>query len=396
MTGQDHNKLLEICQALIRAKSVSGKGKQEADAAAVLKKYMVELGYDKVWVDEAGNVIGKIQGVKDGPSILFDGHLDTVDALDPDMWSYDPFSGQLIDNKIYGRGTSDNKGSIAAMTWGVAHLNRNEMAGNAYVSGSILEETAEGALFEKVLEQVKPDLVIIGEASNLNLCIGQRGRAEIWVETEGVSGHASDPKTGVNAVYKMADTIKKVYSDFQPTYHQDLGYGIIELTEAYSLPSPSMSVIPNYCKATYDRRLLVGETREGVIEEIEMLLEDIKIADPDYVARVLIPSFEVTTYTGYKTTVERYAPAWMYSGDGEIVTKIKDGLKEIGLTPQVTTWDWCTNGSASAGKMGIPTLGFGPGDPRKTHNVDENIEVEELVKAAKGFLKIAERLLSQN
>lgn len=393
MANFDHSKLIEICQALIQAKSVSSQERQEADAAAVLKKYMVELGYDEVWVDEAGNVIGKIQGAEDGPSILFDGHLDTVDA-DPDMWTYNPYGGQIVDKRIYGRGTSDNKGAVAAMTWGVSQLDRNKMAGNVYVSGSILEETAEGALFEKVLDAVKPDLVIIGEASNLNICMGQRGRAEIWLETEGVSSHAADPETGVNAVYKMADTIKKVRSDFQPTYHQDLGYGIIELTEAHSLPCPSMSVIPNYCKATYDRRLLVGETREGVIEELEKLLADLKASDPQYSARVFIPSFEVTTYTGYRTTVERFAPAWMYTGDSEILTKIRESLEGIGLNPQITTWDWCTNGSASAGKMGIPTLGFGPGDPRKTHNVDENIEVEELVKAAKGFLKIAERLLS--
>lgn len=110
--------------------------------------------------------------------------------------------------------------------------------------------------------------VIIGEASELNLKIGQRGRAEIVVETFGKPAHSANPQAGINAVYKMAQLIDKIRTITPPT-HPVLGHGILELTDIKSSPYPGASVVPDYCRATYDRRLLVGETKESVIAPLE-------------------------------------------------------------------------------------------------------------------------------
>ena len=104
--------LITLCQELIRRPSLSG---QEEAVAQFLRRTMEELGFDRVEVDAYGSVMGAFRGSRPGPTVLMDGHIDTVDLSDPDAWTHDPFGGELQDGKIYGRGASDMKGSVAAM-----------------------------------------------------------------------------------------------------------------------------------------------------------------------------------------------------------------------------------------------------------------------------------------
>lgn len=147
------------------------------------------------------------------------------------------------------------------------------------------EECFEGIAARLVSERYKPDYVIIGEASELNLKIGQRGRAEIVVETFGKPAHSANPQAGINAVYKMAQLIDKIRTITPPT-HPVLGHGILELTDIKSSPYPGASVVPDYCRATYDRRLLVGETKESVIAPLESALAELVAQDPQFKASV--------------------------------------------------------------------------------------------------------------
>ncbi|MCQ4379972.1 peptidase dimerization domain-containing protein, partial [Clostridioides difficile] len=112
-----------------------------------------------------------------------------------------------------------------------------------------------------------------------------RGRGEIVVETFGKPAHSANPEKGVNAVYKMANVIQKIQQLVPPT-HPVLGDGILVLTDIKSSPYPGASVVPDYCKATFDRRLLVGETREGVLAPIQALLDEMMKEDPELNAKV--------------------------------------------------------------------------------------------------------------
>ena len=162
------------------------------------------------------------------------------------------------------------KGAVAAFTV-AAHRyaveNGKNFAGDVYVAGVVHEECFEGVAARKISEKVKPDYVIIGEASEMNLKVGQRGRAEIVVETFGVPAHSANPEKGVNAVYKMCEAIQAI-REIEPPVQNKLGKGILELTDVKSSPYPGASVVPEYCRATYDRRLLVGETKESVFQPI--------------------------------------------------------------------------------------------------------------------------------
>ena len=282
--------LVEFCQRLVRTKSYSG---QEAEVASVLADEMRALGYDEVVVDRYGSVIGTIEGNRPGPTVLFDGHIDTVPAENAEKWAYPPFEARIEDGRIYGRGTSDMKGADAAFTKAVAWFaqDRNrDFAGRICVAGVVQEECFEGVASRSVSERCKPDYVIIGESSLCNLKIGQRGRAEIKIETRGVPAHSANPEKGVNAVYKMCGVIDAVRR-IVPGEHPVLGRGILELVDIKSEPYPGASVVPEFCSATYDRRLLVGETPDSVLASVQSALADLVAKDDELQvnSRALLP-----------------------------------------------------------------------------------------------------------
>ena len=181
--------------------------------AELMRERMLALGFDEVVFDRLGNVIGTIHGKRPGKTILLDGHMDTVDVIDAAEWSHDPFGGEISDGKIYGRGASDMKGSDCAMVMAAGRFaaqTKKDFAGTICVSGSVHEECFEGVAPRQITKRVHPDFVIVGEATSTSVKIGQRGRAEVVVETGGVSCHSSNPEKGVNAVYAMVGLIEEI------------------------------------------------------------------------------------------------------------------------------------------------------------------------------------------
>lgn len=384
---QRKEELISLCQELIRNQSLSG---EEENVALAIKNAFETLGYDECFVDSYGNVIGHIKGKREGKKILFDGHIDTVPVPDDTKWSHAPFSGERVDGKIYGRGTSDMKGQLSAMMAAAAFFAKDtnkDFDGDIFVAGVVFEEIFEGVSARKISEAIKPDYVVIGESSELNLKIGQRGRAEIVVETFGKPAHSANPEKGINAVYKMSKIIEKI-QEIEPVEHDVLGKGILVLTDIKSSPYPGASVVPDYCKATFDRRLLVGETKEEVLAPIQKIIDELKKEDKDFNAKVSYAIGTETCYTGETIHGERFFPAWLYDEDDEFVKAALKGLREAGIEPEITQYSFCTNGSHYAGEAGIKTIGFGPSKENLAHTIDEYIEEEQLFKGAEGYYGI--------
>ena len=191
--------LTAFTQKLVQTRSLTGN---EQDAVAVISTEMQRLGFDRVWTDELGNLIGLIEGTQPGPTILLDGHCDTVDA-DAADWSHAPWGGEIDNGRLYGRGTVDMKGSLAAMIHAAGELPRGNLKGKIVVSASVCEEFVEGGALRNVVEKMHPDYVVIGEATEFNLNRGGRGRAEIKLSTFGHSAHSSSPAAGHCAVTDM-------------------------------------------------------------------------------------------------------------------------------------------------------------------------------------------------
>ena len=392
MEKEREEQVISLCQKLIQQKSYSG---EESGVVGVLSENMKQMGFDEVTVDKYGNIIGCIKGNRPGKKVLFDGHIDTVPVTDEAEWLYPPFAAEIHDGKIYGRGTSDMKGAVAAMTCAASNYAKDtgkDFAGEIYVAGVVHEECFEGVAAREISKNVRPDYVVIGEASQLNLKIGQRGRAEIVIETFGKPCHSANPEKGINAVYKMAKVIGAIRT-LVPTHHPVLGDGILELTDIKSAPYPGASVVPEYCRATYDRRLLVGETKESVLEPINGLLEKLMAEDPELKVKASYAVGRERCHTGNEIEGERFFPGWLYDKDDDFVQAVYTKLTEKGFTPEITQYNFCTNGSHYAGEAKIKTFGLGPSRENLAHTLNEYVEIEQLTKVTECYYGVMEALL---
>jgi len=370
---------------LVREPSPSA---DEGRVAALVHAEMLRLGY-AVEVDELGNVVGTI-GNDQGPCILIDAHMDTVGVTQRADWSRDPY-GEIVDERLYGRGAMDMKGPLAAAIYGVAALRGDLRGGRVVVSASIAEELVEGTALIHVAQQVKPDFVIIGEATSLKIARGQRGRAEILIEVLGRPTHSSRPEFGVNAAEAMVNVVRGL-RELQAPSHETLGAGILVLTDILSHPYPALSVIPDRCIATFDRRTLPGETAESVLAPVRESVER-SLAGSGATATVRIAEDDFVSYSGQHIVAPNFASAWYFNDDEAIVRRAQRGLANSGFAAELSHYAFCTNGSGTAGRLGIPTIGFGPGEEALAHRVDEYIEIADLARAAKGYAAIAASLL---
>lgn len=383
---------VELTQKLVRRQSYSGN---EKGVSEELTKFFKENGFDDVHVDKYGNTIGHIKGSKPGPKIVFDGHMDTVPVTDESEWQYPPFEAEIHDGKIYGRGTSDMKGALASMAVAASNFKEKtggDFAGEIFVAGIVHEECFEGVAAREVSAYAKPDYVIIGEASNCNVKIGQRGRAEIKIEVLGKPAHSANPEKGINAVYKMCKVIEAIKT-LKPTHHDRLGDGILELVDIKSSPFPGASVVPEKCVATYDRRLLVNETKESVLAPINELLEKLMKEDSEIKVKAYYTKADEKCFTNEIIEGERFFPGWIFDEDEDWVEKVVAKLKDKGQTPEITQYNFCTNGSHYAGEAKIKTLGIGPSRENLAHTVNEYIEISELEKVVDSYEAVMEALL---
>jgi putative selenium metabolism hydrolase len=373
---------IDILQTLVRQPSLSG---QEGGVIAAAERAMQLVGFDRVWRDSCGNLVSELHGSRPGGKMIFDAHLDVVPVVNSDQWGRNPFSGDLAEGRVWGRGSTDNKGSMAAMIAGLGSLGRTEYAGTVYVVGSVGEETFEGIGLQQVVDAIHPQVVVVGEPTNCRLGFGQRGRARVTFRVRGKAAHSSaDDQTG-NAVYALAKLAAQLSDHTFPT-HTALGKGSHAPIEVISDPFPSLSTVPVECRLTLDRRLMPVETEKIVLQDYEALLAELQGAS------VEMDRVTYTSYTGKSFTQNDFHPAWDTGAESDLVHQCQDALKQAGILAELYAVPYCTNASYSAGVAGIPAVVFGPGDIAQAHTSDEFIEVMEVEKAAKGYEALAKSL----
>ena len=383
--------LATFCQDAVRIKSYSG---QEGEIASFMKQKMEEYGFDEVKFLKYGSVLGIIRGKRPGKTILFDGHIDEVDVIDEDQWQYPPFGGEIHDGKIYGRGSSDMKGGLITMISAVAQFAEDcdrDFPGTLCCSCSVHEECFEGVSCREISAEVNPDLVIIGEASTGGFRIGQRGRAEVVVETHGKSCHSASPEKGINAAIHMAALIQNI-EKIEPRENPNLGKGIFVLTDVISSPYPGASVVPSLCRATYDRRTLPGEDEAEILRQIQEAIDATKKEIPELDAKVYIAEGEADCWTGETIKAKRFFPAWELTEDHPLIHAALTGMRNAGVDPTVSYYSFCTNASHFCGEKGIPCIGYGPSLETLAHVRNEYIEIEELHKAFRGYMGMLQGL----
>ena len=376
--------IVSFAQELIKHRSVSG---EEGPVVKRIVAEMQKLGFDGAWIDEVGNAVGVINSVKQGPTLLLDGHCDTVGIAPGVPWRHEPFGAAIIDDAIHGRGAADMKGALAAMIYAAAQVDRTQLKGRIVVSATVMEENLEGAALRTVMEAVNPKYVVIGEATDLNLNRGGRGRAEIHLETIGRPAHSSSPHLGHNPIHDMMKIVSAI--ERMPTKSDPLlGPAIMALTDIISEPYPAYSVTPSRCRATYDRRLLLDESPEQILASITNL-QELKGTN----LRAQIAEGEHTTYTGALLKGTKFLPAWMLPENHDFVQTCFHGLRKAELQPTIGAYRYCTNAAYTAGIAMIPTVGFGPGREEDAHIVDEQLELGALFAAERGYRGIINSVL---
>jgi putative selenium metabolism hydrolase len=339
-----------------------------------------------------GNVIASL-GPGDGPILLFDAHMDTVDVGDPASWRHDPYEAVIEGQVLYGRGAADMKGAIAAMVYGARQLLDAGLPrhGKLVLAMVVQEEPCEGLAVREVIEEqgIQPDYCILGEATGLGIARGHRGRLEARVDLRGKSSHASMPEQGQNSIYAAARVIVGIELLAQQLNNDSfLGRGSVAVTEIKSA-AESRNAVPHSCTLYVDRRLTSDETEVKALTELRRV-----IAREGVAAEVAVTEYEATSYTGYPCRARQYYPSWVLPENDPFLARVGHALEGIlGTRPRTTCWQFSTDGVYTAGTAGIPTLGFGPGEEQRAHTSDEQIRLPDVLIAARGYAAIASELL---
>jgi len=373
---------------MVKIPAFSTKEKEVIDRiAAEMKK----VGFDEVRIDGLGNVIGRIG---EGKRILaFDAHIDTVYPGDESLWTFNPFSGEIRDGKVLGRGSADQEGGMASMVYAgkiIKELGLNKDF-TIYFTGTVMEEDCDGLPWQYIIKEDKivPELVVITEPTNLNIYRGHRGRMEIVVEVQGKSCHGSAPERGDNAIYKISKIALEIEKlNERLKNHDFLGKGTVAVTQVF-FSSPSQCAVPDGARIQLDRRLTYGETKESAVSEVR---EACRLAGyPD--AKVIVLKYEETAYTGLKYPTEKYYPTWILEENSPYLVAAKDAYRQLfSREPKVDKWTFSTNGVAIMGMHNIPCVGFGPGNEIYAHAPDEFCPVEHLSAASAFYAGLVAKL----
>jgi putative selenium metabolism hydrolase len=363
---------------------------EEAVARRVTAE-MDAVGFDDARIDPMGNVVGRIGN--GSFELLLDAHMDTVGIGDRSAWPHDPFAGKVEEGTVFGRGASDNKGALAAQVHAGKLIAERGLDGadvTVYVAGTVMEEDCDGLALGYLIESLGGvDAVVLGECTNLAVYRGHRGRMEMKVTTKGISAHASAPERGTNAVTAMAPIVAEVDAlDGRLATDAFLGKGTIAVTKI-ECETASLNAIPDACTIYLDRRLTDGETRASAIAEVESLADGTG-------ATVEVPEYAEPSYTGLVLTTDKYYPTWVLDADHSLVRAgVAAAEAALGRTPAVDKWTFSTNGVSSAGRLGIPTIGFGPSEERWAHTVLDQCPVDDLVASVAFYAALPRAVAGQ-
>jgi len=341
---------------------------------------MKQLGYDEVRFDKMGNTVGRLGS---GPRVLvYDSHIDTVGIGDRSAWQWDPFEGKVEDGVLYARGACDEKGSTPGMVYGLALARDLGLLDGwtAYYFGN-MEEWCDGIApntFVEVDPKIRPDFVVIGEPTRMQVYRGHKGRVEIKVVSKGKSAHAASNQLGDNAIYKLLPLIAGV-RDLEPQLgdHEFLGHGKITVSDM-RVKTPSLNAVPDEATVFIDRRLTFGEDKNAAIEQVRSLVP------PEHRHAITVEEmfYEDPSYTGFVFPVDKYFPAWAYEDSHPLVQAGHQARKLVGLPDAPSgKWNFSTNGIYWAGKAKIASIGFGPGDEVTAHTVNDSVSPHDMVQA---------------
>lgn len=377
-TTPTFDRAIEFARDLIRTPSPSG---EEGEVARRVRDEFEALGYEEVRTDAWGNVVGVVRGRGQAPPVLLNCHMDVVAEGEAEEWEHPPFGGVVDGGFLHGRGAMDIKGPLALQTHAAAVL-AGEAPGDVIVAHTVFEERG-GYGMQRLLEEgeVEPGAVIIGEATHGDVAIGHRGRSELEVVIRGLAGHASAPDRARNALDLVGPVLRAI-RELSGRQERDpvLGPATLVATDVRARPETA-NVIPDEAVVVVDWRILPSDTPESLVARLdEAVFEAVGDVPQGFGVEVRIARETQTTYTGETEDRPLFSPGFLMEEHGPLVEAAARavGSRDDPDTPAVVRpWTFATDGGWSCGVMGIPTVGFAPGEERYAHTNRERLDLDE-------------------
>jgi len=381
--NENEEGIIRFAQDLVRTPSVTG---EELEVAKIIKEKVEELGIKAKLISHGKNrasVVATIEGTNRKPGLLFNGHIDTV-PVGAVKWDHDPFGGEIVENKIYGRGSSDMKSSIAAMVYAMASIAQSdiELSGDLILAATAGEEVdsigAKEVLNLDLMKNVKN--ILIGEPSNLDIIVAEKGALWIKLITKGKTSHASMPEFGINAIDNMLLLLNtcrpEVEKILKNSTHPLLGQGTFTLSTING--GVKTNVVPDFCEATIDMRTLPVHSHEEIIEVFKNNIQKLSSSCEDFLAEI-----EIINDRG----------PYEISPDAPIVQTLRKSITEVkGSEPKICGVAFYTDASVF-NKACDSIVVCGPGRPELAHQPNEYVEIPKLIDATKIYSFFAYNML---
>jgi succinyl-diaminopimelate desuccinylase len=371
---------IRFAAELIRIPSLPG---EEGAVARRIVEELRALGFDDARTDRAGNVIGRIAGRGRAPAVMLSSHMDVVDVGDPDAWEHHPYGGVVADGYLHGRGAMDLKGPLASQVYAAAQFIYERPAGDLLLVFSVFEEKGGWGMMQLMQSAgQRPGAVILGEATDCDLCTGHRGHAELAVEIHGVAAHASAPERGRNPNQLLPHVLLALaeLSGEQPV-DPVLGAATLTPTVVECWPK-SGNVIPDRVRITLDLRVLPWWDEGRALKEIRARL-DARVPAVDGLRVEVLPGRATfQAWTGWVHDDSNFTPGFLISDEHPLVQAAAEAVAAAtGVAPAIRQWKFGTDGGHSCGTHGIPTLGFAPGVEALAHTNRERLELASARRA---------------
>lgn len=367
---------ISLLRKLVQIPSRNPPGEEREIAEYVVEK-MRSWGFAAQLVPEPFSnrpqAVATLKGSEGRPTLVLNGHLDTVPLGERERWSCDPFSGDVKAGRLYGRGASDMKGGITAMMLAAKAVRESGVGlrGNLLLQFAVGEEKGEPGTKTLLIDKgYGGDWGIVLEPTSLKVITAEKGLLWLDVEIQGKPAHASTPELGINPIEKAASFItclREYRERIGEKKHPLLGGAVCTATMIEA--GIKENVVPGSCTVTLDRRLLPHETLDSVEREIQEILSDMRAQDQDFEGKI-------------RRRGEGFAAAEI-PVNSFIAQVVKEKVKRItGKMPEPSGAAYGTDARNFINDAQIPAIIFGPGDAADAHTYDESVEIRQVIECS--------------
>jgi acetylornithine deacetylase len=377
MSDETLQPVLQTLADLVRINSVNPNydgGVSEESVAQYVEQFFADREIE-TWRQNVlpgrDNVLATVRGKDSSRRIVFEAHMDTVSVKG---MTIDPFDPVVIDGRMHGRGSCDTKGGLAAMMHALALLAESETqpAVDVWFVATVDEEHSFRGV-AKLCGDFHAEAAIVAEPTLLEPVVASKGLVRWKIETQGKAAHSAKPHLGVNSIEHMAHVVRAIEEDNKQlanVTHPLLGAATCNVGVIHG--GVQVNLVPATCEIEIDRRLLPGETPEGVLLHYQDLVDAVSLQHGSMNAVMHPPMLvDVPLET---------------SPDSKAVQTMQLVLQGMGLSSNAIGVPFCSDAS-KFGAIGIPSMILGPGSIDQAHKADEYIECEQVLRAVEVYLR---------